>query len=353
MSSISMAGSARRRCKACTARLGGPTTIGVTFWRSIGGTILEADIALNPAFSFTLDDEWIYDGSTAQGFRLVMLHELGHMLGLDHEFNGMAIMNYFPSVFRFFAMPYGDDAQALRVVHPSRAIARNDLGVALYYASGYQSASDASYPGTATAGGNLTVNYYLLQNVRYHDRRSADSPVVSHDGAQLQRRESLLLAGTLTYPALAPFSRFTESTVARTFTIPTYLPGGSYYLAAFIPGDDGASQGSFPFSNNFAFSRLRILVNAAPPAPSGLVAKSAGYTQVRLTWAPVAAATSYTVKRNSLSGRETVLSAGVTGSSYADATVTKGNRYFYVVSAVNAVGESANSAEVSVILPDR
>ena len=126
----------------------------------------EADIALNPAFGFTLDDEWVYNGSTAQGFRLVMLHELGHMLGLDHEFNGMAVMNYFPSVFRSFAhartwtMP-----QAIRALYPRNAVSRTDLGVDLYYASGSQSVTDATYPSSVVAGGTLTVNNFTIENV--------------------------------------------------------------------------------------------------------------------------------------------------------------------------------------------
>jgi hypothetical protein len=89
-----------------------------------------------------------------------------------------------------------------------------------------------------------------------------------------------------------------------------------------------------------------------PLQPSGLVATSAGFTQVRLNWAAAGGATGYKVKRGTVSGHETLLSAGVTGTSYVDATVTKGTRYFYVVSAVNGGGESADSAEVSVILPN-
>src|SRR5205823_11403727 len=50
-------------------------TIGVTFLRYSGSTIIEADIALNPAFGFTLDDEWIFNGAgSVQGFRQVMTH---------------------------------------------------------------------------------------------------------------------------------------------------------------------------------------------------------------------------------------------------------------------------------------
>ena len=46
-----------------------------------------------------------------------------------------------------------------------------------------------------------------------------------------------------------------------------------------------------------------------------------------------------------------MLRAGVTGTSYVDATVTKRTRCFYVVSAVHVGGQSADSAEVTVILP--
>ena len=94
-----------------------------------------------------------------------MLHELGHMLGLDHNFNGMSVMNYFPSEFRFFAMPYMDDAAGIRALHPGNAVSRTDLGVYLYYVSGYQNVTDATYPASVVAGGSLTVNNYTIENV--------------------------------------------------------------------------------------------------------------------------------------------------------------------------------------------
>src|SRR5437764_13610269 len=54
------------------------STIGVTFSRfDIFGRIIEADIALNPAFSYTLDDEWVYDGSSRRSFRATPLVDPG------------------------------------------------------------------------------------------------------------------------------------------------------------------------------------------------------------------------------------------------------------------------------------
>src|SRR5207237_5210767 len=110
----------------------GANVIGVTFTRSSGSTVVEADIALNPAFTYTLDDEAVFNGNSAQGFRQVMLHELGHMLGLDHDFNAISVMNYMPSAFRSFALPYSDDAAGARAIHPTSTVSRSDLGVNLY-----------------------------------------------------------------------------------------------------------------------------------------------------------------------------------------------------------------------------
>jgi fibronectin type 3 domain-containing protein len=83
----------------------------------------------------------------------------------------------------------------------------------------------------------------------------------------------------------------------------------------------------------------------APAAPSGL-AGVAGNAQVSLSWTASATATSYHVKRSTSSGAETQISAP-TSTSYTDTGLTNSVKYFYVVSAVNSGGESANSSEVS------
>jgi hypothetical protein len=83
-----------------------------------------------------------------------------------------------------------------------------------------------------------------------------------------------------------------------------------------------------------------------PAAPTGLAA-TAGNQQVDLTWTASSGATSYNVKRGTASGGPytTISSPGTT--SYTDSSVTNGTTYYYVVSAVNSGGESANSGQVS------
>ena len=84
---------------------------------------------------------------------------------------------------------------------------------------------------------------------------------------------------------------------------------------------------------------------SAPSAPTGLTA-TAGNAQVNLTWNASAGATGYYVKRSTSSGTEVQIAAQ-SATAYSDNSVSNGITYYYVVSAYNSYGQSANSAEVS------
>jgi len=85
-----------------------------------------------------------------------------------------------------------------------------------------------------------------------------------------------------------------------------------------------------------------------PTTPTGLTA-AGGNAEVLLNWNAASYAASYNVKRSITNGGPYAIIAGnVTGTGYLDFSVTNGTNYYYVVSAVNAVGESANSTQVAV-----
>jgi len=84
---------------------------------------------------------------------------------------------------------------------------------------------------------------------------------------------------------------------------------------------------------------------SAPSAPTGLTATPAN-AQVNLTWNASAGATGYYVKRSTSSGTEVQIAAQ-SATAYSDNSVSNGTTYYYVVSAYNSYGQSANSAEVS------
>ncbi|MBV9850105.1 MAG: fibronectin type III domain-containing protein, partial [Armatimonadetes bacterium] len=85
-----------------------------------------------------------------------------------------------------------------------------------------------------------------------------------------------------------------------------------------------------------------------PAAPTGLTA-TAGNGQVGLSWQAVNGAASYNVYRSTTSSGEgvTPYKTGLAAAAFTDTAVSDGTAYYYVVTAVNAAGESAHSAEAS------
>ena len=82
-------------------------------------------------------------------------------------------------------------------------------------------------------------------------------------------------------------------------------------------------------------------------SPTGVHVTSSAGSHVELSWLAVSNAASYTVKRAVASGQESVLATGLTLTSFVDGSAIKGQRYYYVVTAVNGFGESVASYEVS------
>ena len=78
--------------------------------------------------------------------------------------------------------------------------------------------------------------------------------------------------------------------------------------------------------------------------PTGLTAIGSN-TVVSLAWTASAGATSYTVKRATVSGGPYTTIGTTATTTYNDTTVTNGSTYYYVVSATTAAGVSADSAQ--------
>jgi len=83
-----------------------------------------------------------------------------------------------------------------------------------------------------------------------------------------------------------------------------------------------------------------------PPTPAGLSA-TAGDAQVALTWGVAATATAYDLRRSTNSGGPYAPLLTTTALGYLDTSAVNNTTYYYVVSSVNGVGESALSSEVT------
>jgi len=80
--------------------------------------------------------------------------------------------------------------------------------------------------------------------------------------------------------------------------------------------------------------------------PSG-VSATAGTKKITIRWSASSGAQTYNVKRSTASGGPYTIVSSVSGTSYVNTGLTRGTTFYYVVSAVNGCGGSANSAQVS------
>ena len=99
-------------------------------------------------------------------------------------------------------------------------------------------------------------------------------------------------------------------------------------------------------SNETSATSTAATTAPSPPALSG----SAGNASATLSWTTPAdggnAITGYRIYRGTSSGTETLLTSVGLVNGYTDTTVANGGSYYYQVSAVNGVGESARSNEL-------
>ena len=115
--------------------------------------------------------------------------------------------------------------------------------------------------------------------------------------------------------------------------------GTTYYYVVTASNTSGES----PNSNQASATPVAVI----PPAPTNLTATPANQ-QITLSWQPSVGATSYKLKKSLITGGPyTLVTTIPTGTSYADTGLTNGTTYYYVVTALNSAGESANSNEAS------
>jgi fibronectin type 3 domain-containing protein len=127
------------------------------------------------------------------------------------------------------------------------------------------------------------------------------------------------------------------SPTTNSYTNTGLTNGTTYYYVVSAVNSSGESANS---------SQVIATPVAIPSAPTGLTV-TPGNAQVALSWTASSGATSYNVKRSTVNGSGYVTVSSPTGTTYTDTGLTNGTTYYYVVSAVNGSGESANSTQAS------
>jgi hypothetical protein len=135
------------------------------------------------------------------------------------------------------------------------------------------------------------------------------------------------------------------TTGATTCTVTGLTNGTLYSFTATATNAVGTSVASAPATATPA---------TVPGAPTGLTAKTNPPKGVGLTWSAPASnggssITGYQIYRSTTSGSETSPVTVGNVTTYVDTTTAKGVRYYYQVTAINALGEGPRSLESSAV----
>src|SRR5262249_39613483 len=134
---------------------------------------------------------------------------------------------------------------------------------------------------------------------------------------------------------------FTPGSGAPTATC-TYTTPGIYWLLLQVQDNSGQMD----LVSTYVVATPQNGGGGVPPPPTGLTA-TAGDAQVTLSWTGSAGATSYNVKRATVSGGPYTTVATTSLTSFVNIGLTNNTTYYYVVSGINPAGEGANSTQVS------
>lgn len=124
----------------------------------------------------------------------------------------------------------------------------------------------------------------------------------------------------------------------------TISMGTTVYVGLAVTSHNNASLCTAAFDNVSLPGWQNLL---PPPAPAGLVATPTNW-QVNLTWPSTANAVAYNVRRATTPGGPYTFLAMVSTTNFTDTAPSNGVPHYYVVSALNAAGESANSPPAGV-----
>ena len=227
-------------------------------------------------------------------------------------------------------------------------VAKNsNTSPATYYVTSLASQIYRNYDGQNSLFGDTSV----AASVANPDNLSAFAAVRSSDGAMTVMVINKQHGST---PVTVSLANFPTSGSAQAWQINSASQTTIAHLADVTVANNALST-TVPSQSITLFIIPGGSVIAPPVAPTGLAA-AVGDRSVTLTWNAGGGATSYTVKRGTVSGGPYAPLGTVTNpspTSYADSGLTNGTTYFYVVSATNQAGTSPDSAEIAAtpVLP--
>ncbi|HEY1718361.1 MAG TPA: glycosyl hydrolase family 28 protein [Verrucomicrobiae bacterium] len=215
----------------------------------------------------------------------------------------------------------------------------------------------------------LTTNGYGNSFFLYNAQASLKNTNVLDNGPLTISASTLAVSNNLTLFPSTALNYFLGTNAATISVISNLALGGTinvtggagftsgvYTLLTYAGTLSGSlpALGSAPPDYNYSFDtnttgQVNLIVTPPPPGiPTNFTALGTNLL-IQLNWSASSNAAGYNLKRSTTNGGTYSLLASVAGTNYSDPAVNPGTTYYYVVSATNSAGESANSIQAGAI----
>lgn len=187
--------------------------------------LVEADIALNDAFSWSADSYAVYNDPNVWPIDQTFLHELGHAVGAPHNFSDLSVMNYAPKRYRSYNALYRDDTASCRAAYPASSVSIMNFSISSCRANFVEGTSTTNIiPGNPVVLSGITIQNSGTQLGTANISLYLCPTILSWTDA--------IFLGSL---ILQNFDANTESVLNNlSFIVPADTPAGEYHVGLLI-----------------------------------------------------------------------------------------------------------------------
>src|SRR6266436_7050872 len=219
----------------------------------------------------------------------------------------------------------------------------------------YRYTQDARFLATAQQLADYFINNLPPDFVPYWDFSQSGTAPRDSSASAIAAAGLLELSKYVALPADSTRYRSAALNIQSSLSSPAYLgdrlatDGVLLHGTANLPGNSGVDTSLI--YGDYYFLQGCYRARPAPPAPVNVSAAATSAGQVQLSWTAQSGPIRYSVKHSTTSGGPYTIIApppSLTASSYTDTNAAPGANY-YVVSAINASGESPDSTEVAPV----